>query len=317
MFDPNLLWQRQPLPWHRDAFARLTSMAEQDRLPHALLLTGPKDSGKGVFARALSAWLLCHRDGQRPCGDCDGCRSVASGAHGDLRWLQPDEGKRAIGIDPVRDAIRFVQQTAGYGSHKVLVVRPAESMTLNAANALLKTLEEPAGNSLICLVSDRAGDLPVTVRSRCQSVLLPAPSRVEALEWLGAQPLPDGVDAGAALDVASGAVLEALTMAAEGSLGQRIAVRDQLLGLLTGQVEPLDVAASLAREDTEMVLELAAQVLQIHIRSATGPVLQGGRGVFDAYRRILGWLAGLRRGVNLARDSLIQQVCFTLADSRL
>ena len=112
---------------------------------------------------------------------------MKAGSHGDFRWLAPEEGKRAIGIDAVRAAVGFVQKTAAYGTRKVLLIEPAEAMTAQAANALLKTLEEPPGSSVILLVSSQAGALIATVRSRCQSIVVAPPGPDQAQEWLMAE----------------------------------------------------------------------------------------------------------------------------------
>ena len=136
----------------------------------------------------LAARHLCQQsDGEDPCGTCNSCRSFLQQAHGDFLRVTRQEGKVAIGIEQIRDATRFVQQTPLYGQSKVLLIEAAERMTLAAANSLLKTLEEPAGNTLILLASSGVWRLPATVRSRCQRVMIPRPTEDEALTWLSAQ----------------------------------------------------------------------------------------------------------------------------------
>jgi DNA polymerase-3 subunit delta' len=122
------------------------------------------------------------------------------------------EGKTAIGIDQVREATHFLQQTALYGAIKLLLVLDADQMTLAAANSLLKTLEEPPGNALVLLSSAEAWRLPPTVRSRCQLLRLPNVQKDAALEWLGSQMQVTATDAEHLLDMAQGRAVTARLM---------------------------------------------------------------------------------------------------------
>ncbi|MEP1594728.1 MAG: DNA polymerase III subunit delta', partial [Halieaceae bacterium] len=137
-----------PLPWHSREWTRIGDQLAADQLPHALLLAGPEGLGKAVFATALSRLLLCHEpvDGLN-CGHCSACNLSANGSHGDFRWLAPEEKSRLIKVEQVRSATDFVSRTASYGARKVLVLQPADAMNASSANALLKCLEEPAGET--------------------------------------------------------------------------------------------------------------------------------------------------------------------------
>jgi DNA polymerase-3 subunit delta' len=108
-------------------------------------------------------------------------------AHPDWYWLAPEEAGKAIKIDQIRDLVERMAQTAQQGGRKVAAIAPAEAMNRNAANALLKTLEEPAGSTLLMLISDAPGRLLPTIRSRCQRLDFPVPARSEALNWLRPQ----------------------------------------------------------------------------------------------------------------------------------
>ena len=155
---------------------------------HAFLLVSMDLDEASVLGGLLAARHLCQRsDGVDPCGECSSCRSFLQQAHGDFLRVSRQEGKTAIGIEQIRDATRFVQQTPLYGRSKVLLIEAAERMTLAAATSLLKTLEEPAGNTLILLASSEVWRLPATVRSRCQRVMMPCPTEEEALSWLSTQ----------------------------------------------------------------------------------------------------------------------------------
>ena len=155
---------------------------------HAFLVMSEDGHEASLFATFLAARHLCQQpDGVAPCGECSSCRAFLQGAHGDFLRVCRQDGKTAIGIEQIRDATRFVQQTALYGLSKVLLIDAAERMTLAAANSLLKTLEEPAGSTLVLLASSGAWRLPATVRSRCQRFMLPRPTPDEAIAWLAEQ----------------------------------------------------------------------------------------------------------------------------------
>ena len=178
----------QPLPWQRVQWQRLAQQIEGERLPHALLLAGPQAVGKRTFARALAARLLCRSPQYgAACGTCKSCQLLAAQAHPDWHWLAPEEVGKAIKIDQVRDLVERMAQTAQQGGRKVVAIAPAEAMNRNAANALLKTLEEPAGTALLILISDTPGRLLPTIRSRCQRLDFPIPSYADVYSWLQPQ----------------------------------------------------------------------------------------------------------------------------------
>ena len=124
----------------------------------------------------MVARLLCREN--EPAGLCSHCRSctlLAAGSHPDYFDLQPDEGKQVIKVDQVRALIGKLDLTTSISERKVACIHPAEEMNAAAANALLKSLEEPAGNTVLILVSDNPGRLPVTIRSRCQAISVNQP----------------------------------------------------------------------------------------------------------------------------------------------
>ncbi len=159
---------------------------------------GPRGIGKHALALNFAQALLCEAplgDGLA-CGECPGCRYAIAGQHPDLMRLEllmvdPDDGALVevdtITIDRVRALTDFVQLTSHRQRAKVAVIAPAERMNAAAANALLKTLEEPPAGTYLILVSDRPGRLPATILSRCRKLAAPRPAPEDALAWLAAQ----------------------------------------------------------------------------------------------------------------------------------
>lgn len=214
-------WQ-QPL-W--DAWNNL-----RVRLPHAVLLKGPQGVGKLDFALNLAQSLLCEnpRADGLACDACPSCHWFQQETHPDFKCLMPeslteteaeeDEGgkkkkaSRQISVDQVRGLSDFASLSAHRGGRKVVLVYPAEAMNLNAANALLKTLEEPPPQLLIILVSHKPQQLLPTILSRCLSLAAPMPSADESLAWLSARGIKNP---GIALAQAGFAPLAAARLAEE------------------------------------------------------------------------------------------------------
>ncbi len=141
----------------------------EGRLSHALLLYGPVGVGRKSFARWAARELLCLGPGGEACA-CDSCRALDQDLHPDLHCLRPDPGKRALGIGKVRDLIDVLGEAAkgvrGRGTAKVALVETAHTLTTEAANAFLKTLEEPPEETYLFLVAERRSQVLSTIRSR-------------------------------------------------------------------------------------------------------------------------------------------------------
>ncbi len=172
-------------PWLEAPRDRLVARGRAGRLPHGLLIRGASGVGKSLLSVSLVQSLLCERASDRdpPCGACNSCRSLIGGVHSEVWMLEPEEPGKAIVIDAVRDATEFLS-LSGSGSLRVVRVRPADSLTLHAANALLKTLEEPPGGALLILEAAQPARLPATIRSRCEDVEVPTPPLEQVHDWL-------------------------------------------------------------------------------------------------------------------------------------
>ena len=212
------------LPWQHGQWQGMMERLRAAGLPHALLLCGPRGLGKKRFATHLVQTLLCETGAEmgRACGQCRSCLLYAAGSHPDQRTVSPAEPGKAIGVDQVREVTRYLTHTAQYGGYKAVIVDPADRMNANAANSLLKTLEEPPAWSLILLISDRPGRLPATI-------LRPQ----QAQQWLAGQIAPE-LDAALLLDLAEGAPLRALQLIEDDVFAVRLEVMKGLEALAQG-----------------------------------------------------------------------------------
>ncbi len=176
------------LPWLDELKQSLNEAFIGERLGHAPLIQGPAGVGKRVLGDWLSRRILClSRETPAPCGRCRSCELFASGTHPDFFDVGIPEDKRDIPVDSIRELNGRLQLTSSLSDRRVARILPAEAMNTNAANALLKTLEEPASNAWLILISDRPGRLPATIRSRCQAVTVRPPAHAESLAWLTAE----------------------------------------------------------------------------------------------------------------------------------
>ena len=230
-------------PWQQALWQQLVSRTQH---AHAYLLQGPAGIGKRVLADQLAARLLCLQpQALSACGECKSCHLLAAGSHPDLYILQPEEVDKAIKVDQVRELVEFVVQTSHLAGRKVVVLEPAEAMNPNAANALLKSLEEPAGNTVMLLISHRPSRLLPTIKSRCVQQSCPLPSETESLAWLQ-QKLPqlERPQAVELLSLAGGSPLTAARLFELDVVGLRAKVVEGVKKLLKQQLSPSQLAES-------------------------------------------------------------------------
>lgn len=205
------------LPWQPAAVA--AALRARATWPHALLIVGPRGVGKRTLALNFAKALLCEspRADGLACDACPSCGYANAGQHPDLRLVEPierdeDEVKVLdhIPIGHVRSLTEWTQVTSHRGRAKVAVIVPAELLNVAAANALLKTLEEPPRDTYLLLVAHQPGRMPATLRSRCRRYVAPLPDAELARRWLATQGVaePDAV-----LAQAGGAPIAALSLA--------------------------------------------------------------------------------------------------------
>ena len=257
-----------PLPeWLLPSWQKLVWALQAERVVHGLLLHGPRGIGKQWLAWHYAARLLCReaRDEQFACGHCPGCALRIAGHHPDAVLIQVPEDKQSIGIEQIRELSVQLQQSAHRAGWRAVIIEPAEAMTIAAANALLKTLEEPGARIVLILVAHQLERVPATIRSRCQRLPLAIPARVSALHWLaGAHPTQATAALEQVLSVAAGAPLRVAGLLAQDALGQVEALEKGLIAIVRGELSPVQVAAS--QSDLNLALlqlqRIAARGLQ-------------------------------------------------------
>ncbi len=260
------------LPWQSDAAVRTGEAHRIGRLGHALLLAGPRGVGKRVFAEAFAAALLCEQPAAfAACGRCRSCVLFAAGSHPDWFTLQPEEDKRDIAIDAVRELGERLSLSAQLRRAKVACIDPADALNVNAVNALLKTIEEPPQGTYLLLLSSRPRALPATLRSRCQHLKFPVPASAAAVTWL-AQQHPD-LDPGqreAALRLAHGAPFAAAEMITGGLLQRYPIWHAALAELASGTCDPLQAATRIGKDDAVPFVRWLLAVLTDWLRVRVG-----------------------------------------------
>ncbi len=153
---------------HEQAKKIISRGIKAGRTPHAYLFRGPDGVGKKLFARGLAAALNCRSDAEGACGICTSCKKMLSDNHPDFKVVSPEKG--AIKIDQVRKVSRELSYSPYESSVRVVVLEDVHMMRREAANSLLKTLEEPPENNLLILTAESSFEVLATISSRCQVI---------------------------------------------------------------------------------------------------------------------------------------------------
>lgn len=271
------------LPWQQIHWQRLVSRFPN--IPHAFLLSGQAGTGKRQFADQLAAWLLCQKNAhlQKACGECASCQWLKANTHPNLIRISPEvdsKGKASqfIKIDQIRELLPFVQQT-GEG-RRVVIIEPAESLNIAAANALLKTLEEPGVQVTLILVSDQPLQLPATIRSRLQQYKVGQVSPEQAYAYVEqhvqGETKPNVEQTQLLLNLSAGAPLAAIQLAQQAHFLARQDWVDDWLQLLKQRTSPIQLSGQWQKRLNlsswlELLQWMLRDVIALHLRQ---PVLQ-------------------------------------------
>ncbi len=333
-------------PWLKPAWDGFSKQVKAQRLPHALLLSGPAGSGKGDLARLMVAALLCQQPensedsgeysglsvsasasgsgagaGDVACGNCQSCRLLAGGAHPDYRRISfelranSDKFRTEIIVDQIRELISTLVLTRSFSPYKVALISPAEAMNRSAANALLKTLEEPVGATVLILLSHQPARLAPTIRSRCHGMPAGLPTRDVGIKWLMAQGGVDEKLAASSLVAASGSPLVGLKLLQEGNGEKFLELTQGLNNMLEGRAGVSQLTDLSEQLDPKLLWSWlsvgTANQLSNHLVSGNSP--NGVRGEPAKFARQLGALqlqADKNRrllATSLRKDLLLQE----------
>lgn len=252
MQDNTVPIEFQNIPWLQNSYRELLMRFKGETPPHALMLYGKEGVGKVLLTDHLVSGILCRQlQNAYPCGTCQSCRWLASGFHPDFYEIQ---GEGEIKVDEIRKIQQFARLTPETGK-KVVAIKHADRMNLNAANSLLKVLEEPPSDLYFILESSGTEKLPITVRSRCQSYFVKPPSMDDALKYL--HHLIDQKGENVSEDVlrlllaiSFEAPFKALSYLDEGYLEKRGLLLQTIHDLLIGDLTPAKGVATLLESES-------------------------------------------------------------------
>ncbi len=257
------------LPWMRAAQDAVSRAIDSDRLGHAVLLQVPHGIGGAWLGRWVAARIFCRANGPRPCGLCLDCRRTSADEHPDCSVVQPLGDSKEIRIDQVRESVAALSLSSHGGSRKLAIYWPADRLNRFAANALLKTLEEPTRGTLLVLVAAELGRLPATVRSRCTRISVRAPDRATTLAWLQAHG-PADIDWAAVLGVVGNRPLSALEIDPAAAATLAADVRGGLDAALAGTLDPVVTAERWSRDEFVLRLDGIENWITDRVRAASG-----------------------------------------------
>lgn len=269
-----------PFPWQGAQWALLSRAFAASQLAHAYLLIGSEGLGKSLFADGFAKYVLCKNpvaqsaigalvDAAVACGTCSNCLKCGAGNHPDILTIEPEEGSKNIRIDQIRWLSEFVIRSSHSGGAKVVIIQAAHLLNANAANALLKTLEEPNDNTHVLLVSDHPGRLVATIRSRCQKLAFQVPDADIAASWLHA--IIGAGNVNSILEASDMRPLIALELAQGDSLQARAQFLQSICDVKTGKKSIQQVLSLVAKNgESEVLTHFSAFLSKLTKYSLTG-----------------------------------------------
>lgn len=248
-------------PWLSGPYRQLVGQYQSGRGHHAVLVHAANGMGDEALIYGLSRWLLCHHQaGEKSCGKCHSCQLMIAGNHPDWHVLSPEKGKNSLGVEPVRQLIETLYNYSQQGGAKVVWLPQAELLTEAAANALLKTLEEPPAKTYFLIGCRETSGLLATLRSRCFYWRLPIPDDAPAAQWIGRQLSATPVAIKTALRLSNGTPLAALELLQPDRWKQRTDLCQQLSNSCQ-QRDMLSLLAQLNYDDVAARLQWLCSLL--------------------------------------------------------
>lgn len=262
------------LPWQQQNWELLGSYISQHRIPQALLITGRKGLGKYQLASQFAQSLLCtaRLESGLFCGHCSSCLLFAAGTHPDFMPVTPEEDKKIIGIDAIRQLITKLTLKPQFESYRVVLINPADQLNSNAANGFLKCLEEPNERTCIVLLTEKPSKLPATIISRCQKLAVTIPSQNIAKAWLNTEKITDNLEV--LLSLAQGAPLLAKEYANDAIIKTRLQCFNDWLKVAKAELNPVVVAELWHKQNVAMIMSWQMSWITDIIKSRFNPEAQ-------------------------------------------
>jgi DNA polymerase-3 subunit delta' len=326
-------------PWQIKQWQQIWRAKQENRLAHALLVAGVGGTGKAQFVESFVRAYCC-KHSKTTASDCvptdecscHACRLIKGRAHPNVLWIEPEKIGSAIKVDQIRDISDFINQTSLQEEYRIVIVNPADEMNINAANALLKTLEEPSPGSILILISNHPAQLPATILSRCQRIIFPRPDKALALTWLNKQLSSHNKkseikhDGELLLRLAHGAPLAAMQLVKNEILSARTHLFQTLYSLSQKQTDPIQAAAKI--QDLEPIafldfmLTWIMDLLKLHLGCAKDEIINQDfapqlitlqhQGFLNATKNYMNYLQHIRgqiqMGINLNKQLMIENV---------
>jgi len=241
-------------PWHQPSWQQLSNYIDQQRIPQALMISGPKGLGKQQLAYKFANALICEQSSidHQSCGHCKSCQLFKSKNHPDFNVIEPEEAGKKISINPIRELISFLSLTSVFSAYRIVIINNADQLTHAAANSFLKCLEEPSERTVIILITDNPALLPATIISRCQKLKMACPHSHSAKDWLEQQNITDDLDI--LLSLSSGAPLTARNYASTETLALRKKCFHSWLQISQQKINPVSLAEQWLQYPESMLL---------------------------------------------------------------
>ena len=279
--------------WHQHCWDYFVQARTSEHVPHAILLTGENGIGKLALANKMAKSLLCMQPNTETalfeaCDTCQSCKTYDSGANPDYTSVSLLQDKQQIGVDQIRELSEFLNYSRSFNTYRVVLLNPVERMNTNAANSLLKSLEEPARNTVLILIASQLSKILPTIKSRCQILSLATPTKSQSLEWLKLN-VPELINPEQKLRMASGKPLFAMDIKVE-DIEDRESFMGDLLSVIEDRKSVVEVAKSWEKYDFATLINWQISSLQEMIKlTASGKIdtLDDA----DKYNKILSQLA--------------------------
>lgn len=255
------------VPWHKPTWDKFSKALDNKHLPHAILLFGAKGAGKLILANKMVKALLCTQAiMNEACNNCQSCKTYESGANPDFMQIELLEGKQQIGVDQIRKLSQFLNYSRSFEGYRVIFINPIERLNKNAANSLLKSLEEPADNTIIIILANNLSSVLPTITSRCQVLSLPMPSNDDAEIWLSNKGI-DSEKHSQLLELAYGSPLLASSIPDDLIL-QRKEFYTDIYKVMCEQASLTEIAKKWEKENQETLLDWQIVLIQKLIKSS-------------------------------------------------